>query len=141
MNRFLGNSHISFGKLPFLNRMDIWSEKANAICIPLFKLISGVMRLKVGKFQATREYKDLIQHIFPSFTFSWFWKNDNADGNFTKLANFNFPNFKNSCVSVEFDQTPGSTIPPLLSRTENLDTVCVDWLFCSEDGAQKTTQN
>ena len=80
------------------------------------------MRLKVGKFQATREYKDLIQHIFPSFTFGWFWKNDNADGNFTKLANFNFPNFKNSCVSVECDQTPGSAIPPLLSGTENLET-------------------
>ena len=58
-----------------------------------------------------------------------------------QTPNFNFPNFKNSSVSVECDQTPGSTIPPLLSRTENLDTVCVDWLFCSEDGAQKTTQN
>ena len=56
------------------------NNRCYAICIPLFKLISGVMRLKVGKFQASREYKDLIQQIFLG-SFSWrsFVKDDNGD--------------------------------------------------------------
>ena len=47
-----------------LSVYDIWRcYKLEAICILRFHLISGVMRLRVGKFQATIECKDLFRHL------------------------------------------------------------------------------
>ena len=57
---------LQFVSCLFLDWISVWIWNQLPFVFPLLKLISNVMRLKVAKFQSSREYKDFISTLrFP----------------------------------------------------------------------------